>query len=156
MQLEAPVRQPSRLLSAVRSARRFADAASPVAELLLRLWVAQAFWMSGREKIQSWDTTLQLFKNEYHVPLLSPTVAAYLAAFGELSLPVLLVLGIGGRVAAAGLFIVNAVAVISYPDLNAAGLAMHRAWGVALLLLALRGPGKLSLDHFAGRRLGWC
>lgn len=131
----------------------FADSLAPVAELLLRVWVARAFFLSGLTKVQSWDSTLQLFEYEYHVPLLSPHAAATLSAFGELCFPVLLSLGFGGRFAAAGLFVLNAVAVASYPGLNDAGLFMHESWGLALLLLGLRGPGKLSLDFLIGRRL---
>ncbi len=139
----------------VREAYRLADFLSPVADLLLRGWVAWAFFQSGLTKIQSIDTTLLLFEHEYSVPLLPPDIAAYLSIFGELVLPVLLVAGIAGRIAAAGLFIVNIVAVVSYPALMEAGLAMHQAWGIVLLVYALRGPGKLSADYLIARRLGW-
>jgi putative oxidoreductase len=120
---------------------------SSVANLALRLYVAQVFLASGQTKIQSWDTTLQLFQYEYHVPLLSPTVAAYAGTFTELFFPVLLVLGLGGRFAALVLFVFNIIAVVSYPELNAAGLEQHKVWGLMLLALLLHGPGKLSADH---------
>ena len=126
---------------------------APVGDLVIRLWVAQAFWMAGLTKIQSFDTTILLFENEYQVPLLSPVVAAYASTFSELFFPVLLALGLGGRFAALALFVLNLVAVISYPDLNPAGLFQHQAWGLALLITLLHGPGKLSLDYLVSRFL---
>ncbi len=128
--------------------------ASPLADLALRLWVANVFWKSGLTKIQSFETTVFLFTHEYHVPLLSPQVAATLGTFTELFFPVLLALGLAGRFSAAVLFIFNIVAVISYPDLNEFGLEQHQIWGLMLLVLVLHGPGKLSIDHWITRRWG--
>lgn len=124
---------------------------SSVANLALRLYVANVFFASGQTKIQSWDTTLQLFQYEYHVPLLPPNLAAYAGTFTELFFPILLVLGLGGRLAAFVLFVFNIIAVVSYPDLNAAGLEQHKVWGLMLLALLLHGPGKLSIDHLIRR-----
>lgn len=125
--------------------------------LLMRLYVAQVFWLSGLTKIRDWDTTLLLFTEEYKVPLLSPTFAAYSGTFGELVFPVLLVLGLGGRYAAAALFIVNIVAVISYPGLAEPALFQHFAWGTMLAVLAIVGPGRWAADSLLGpllKRLG--
>jgi putative oxidoreductase len=124
----------------------------PVFVLGVRLYVANVFFKSGLTKIASMDSTITLFTYEYQVPLLSPTLAAYLGTAAELVLPVLLVLGLGGRFAAAALFAFNIVAVISYPDLNEVGLMQHQYWGVLLLIPLLYGPGKLSIDHFIQRR----
>lgn len=120
--------------------------AAPAGDLLLRLWVAYAFWISGLTKIQTWDSTLYLFENEYSVPLLPPELAAYSATFVELAFPVLLALGLGGRFAALVLFVFNLIAVISYPELGAAGLEQHKTWALMLLVILLHGPGSLSLD----------
>lgn len=128
------------------------DAAVPLGDFLLRLWVAWAFWVSGLTKIQSWDSTLYLFENEYAVPLLPPGIAAFVGTFAELVFPVLLALGLGGRFAAFALFIFNLVAVASYPDLGAAGLEQHKVWGLMLLVCLLHGPGAWSLDHLLVRR----
>ncbi len=125
---------------------------APLADLALRIYVGNVFWKSGLTKFQSWDTTLQLFTYEYHVPLLSPEVAAYLGTFTELFFPVFLVLGLAGRFAAVWLFIFNIIAVISYPELNAAGLEQHKVWGLMLLTLSLRGPGRLSFDAWLEKR----
>ncbi len=127
---------------------------APVVDLALRLWVAAVFFRSGLAKIQSWDTTILLFTNEYHVPLLSPELAAVLGTGAELVLPVFLALGLGGRLAAAALFVFNIVAVISYPELEAAGIEQHQVWGLMLLVTLLHGPGALSLDHLIARWVG--
>ena len=120
---------------------------TPVGDLILRCWVAYAFWVSGLTKIQNWDSTLYLFNDEYSVPLLSPEIAAYLGTATELGFPVLLAFGLLGRFAALSLFLFNIVAVLSYPDLGAAGIEQHQVWGIMLLVCFLHGPGKLSLDY---------
>jgi putative oxidoreductase len=136
-----------------RRAYRALDFLAPVADLALRLWVAAVFFRSGLLKLQSWDTTLLLFTNEYHVPLLSPELAAVLGTGAELTLPVFLALGLGGRLAAAALFVFNIVAVISYPELEGLALEQHQVWGLMMLVTLLRGPGALSLDHLIARLL---
>ncbi|HEY9064325.1 MAG TPA: DoxX family protein [Burkholderiaceae bacterium] len=137
---------------ALRIVRRGLDAAAPAVDLAVRLLVASVFFKSGLTKIASWSSTLSLFQNEYAVPLLPPEVAAWLGTGVELFFPVLLVLGLGSRFAAAVLFVFNIVAVISYPDLGEVGLKDHQTWGLLLLVTLLHGPGKLSLDHLLGTR----
>lgn len=114
--------------------------------LLARGYVAEAFFRSGLTKIRDWETTLALFGDEYQVPLLSPGVAAVLGTAGELVLPVMLVLGLGGRFAALGLSAVNVVAVISLSEIAPAALQQHITWGVLLAGLAIYGVGRWSLD----------
>ena len=125
---------------------------SPVGDLILRCWVAYAFWVSGVTKIQNWDSTLYLFEDEYSVPLLPPELAAYLGTSVELGFPVLLAFGLLGRLAAGVLFLFNIIAVLSYPDLGAAGIEQHKVWGIMLLVCFLNGPGKLSIDHWIRKR----
>ena len=125
--------------------------ATALVDLVVRLWVAAVFFKSGLVKIQSWDTTILLFTNEYHVPLLSPYVAAVLGTGAELTLPVFLALGLGTRLAAAALFVFNIVAVISYPELEGAGLDQHYVWGILLAVTIAHGPGLASLDRLVGR-----
>jgi len=125
----------------------------PVFVLAVRLYVASVFLKSGLTKIASMDSTILLFTHEYQVPLLSPELAAYLGTAAELILPVLLALGLGGRLAAAALFAFNIVAVFSYPELNEVGVMQHQYWGVLLLIPLLYGPGKLSIDYLIRRRL---
>lgn len=120
--------------------------ARPLVLLLLRLWLANVFFRSGLTKLDDWDTTLLLFSEEYHVPLLPPAVAAVMGTFGETVFSGLLVAGLFGRFAAAGLFVVNLMAVISYPGLTDITRQFHYYWGMLLLVLFACGPGGLSLD----------
>ena len=132
---------------------RLIDWLAPVFDLAIRLYVAQVFFRSGLLKIQSWDSTLSLFANEYAVPLLPPELAAYLGTAAELCLPPLLALGIAGRFTAAALFVFNIVAATSYPDISDAGIKDHILWGALLAVTFFHGPGKLSVDHLFKRRL---
>jgi len=81
------------------------------------------------------------------VPLLSPHIAAALGTCAELALPALILLGLGGRFAAAGLSILNVVAVISVEDMPIAALHQHIFWGSVLAALLLWGPARGSVDH---------
>jgi putative oxidoreductase len=130
--------------------------ATPLLDLAIRLHVARAFFMSGLTKLRDWDSTLLLFREEYHVPLLPPAVAAVCGTCGELVLPVFLALGLASRFAAAGISVLNVVAVVSYwhvlHDQDAA-LQQHFYWGLLLLVTLLHGPGKLSLDNLVWKRL---
>jgi len=119
----------------------------PLILLLLRLWVANVFFRSGLTKLDDWDTTLLLFTEEYHVPLLPPALAAMMGTFGETVFSSLLVAGLFGRFAAAGLFVVNLMAVISYPGLTDMTRQFHYYWAMLLLVLFAFGPGGLSADH---------
>jgi len=137
---------------------RALDHLQPAAALLARLYIAQVFFLSGLTKLRDWETTVALFTDEYHVPLLSPGLAAAMGTLGETLLPVLLVLGLGGRFSALGLFVVNAVAVISLSEIAPAALQQHVFWGSLLAGLAIYGLGPWSLDRRAApwvdRRLG--
>ncbi len=124
----------------------------PLLSLAARLYVAQVFLASAMTKLSSWDNTLFLFQEEYHVPLLPPEVAAYLGTGGELCLPLLLVPGLMGRFAALGLFVVNVVAALSLSDIAPAALMQHIYWGSLLLWLAVAGPGFFSVDDWLQRK----
>jgi len=124
----------------------------PVVDLGARIWLASVFWKSGMTKISSWDSTLNLFNYVYSVPLLPPDLAASLATGVELGGAALLAVGLAGRFGTAALFILNIVAVLSYPDLSPVGLKDHYYWGLLLLIFLVRGPGKLSVDHWIRTR----
>ena len=142
----------SKALELAQAAKRGLQSLAPGVDLLVRILVASVFFQSGLTKIASWSSTVSLFENEYAVPFLSPDVAALLGTSVELFFPVLLVLGLGSRFAAAVLFVFNIVAVISYPDLGEIGFKDHQTWGLLLLITLLHGPGRLSLDHLIQRR----
>jgi len=117
----------------------------------LRLAMATVFWNSAMTKLANWDTTVALFVDEYKVPLLPPEVAAYIAATIELTTPVLLVLGLLTRPAAAVLLAMTLVIeVFVYP----LAWPTHIQWAAMLLVLLCRGPGRLSIDHWLWKRFG--
>jgi putative oxidoreductase len=119
--------------------------------LPLRLAVATVFWNSGTTKLANWDATLQLFEDEYQLPLLPPDFAAHLGAGIELTTPVLLVLGLLTRPAALLLLgMTTIIEVFVYPQ----AWPTHIQWAAMLLVLLCRGPGNYSLDHWLQRRLG--
>jgi len=121
--------------------------------LFARVFVGLAFFRAGLTKLQDWDTTLFLFQEEYHVPLLPPEIAAYAGTFGEIALPLLLIAGLATRFAAAGLSVVNLVAVLSLAEIAPAALMQHQLWGALLLAVVLWGGGKLALDRWLAPRL---
>jgi putative oxidoreductase len=136
---------------------RLLDKLQPLALLAARLYVTEVFWRSGWLKLTSWSSTLELFRDEYHVPVLPPAAAAVAGTFGELVFPALLAIGLFGRLGALGTFAVNAMAVISYSHVLLsegfeAALGQHILWGVLLLGLTVFGPGKISVDHWLERR----
>ena len=150
-----------------RSATIYADVTDglahlgPLTLLLMRVWVAFAFWHAGVVKLADPIGTQYLFNQEYHVPLLSGNVAAFLGTWTELITPWLLVLGIAARPTVLVLFVYNIIAVISYPDLWPHGFwtglfgmedfADHKIWGLMLLAVIAWGPGTLSVDALLRR-----
>lgn len=119
-----------------------------VLQLMARCSMAIVFWRSGQTKIANWDLTLQLFANEYKVPVLPPEIAAPMAASVELTAPILLVLGLFTRLATLPMIAMTLVIqIFVYPQ----SWADHLAWMTFLLLLLSRGPGVISLDHLIGK-----
>jgi len=119
----------------------------PVLQLMFRLAVASVFVKAGLTKIASWETTVQLFADEYKVPVLPPDLAATMAATFELGCSALLVLGLGTRLAT--LPLLGMIAVIQtfvYPN----AYAEHLTWASLLLFLLTRGAGPWSLDRALG------
>ena len=120
------------------------------AQLLMRIGVGSVFFSAGLLKYHSWDMTVMLFRDEYKVPLLSPDLAARMATAQELTLPILLFVGLGTRIATLPLLgMIGVIQVFVYPN----AWVEHLVWASVLLFLLMRGPGVLSLDHlFAKRR----
>lgn len=117
--------------------------------LPLRLAVATVFWNSGTTKLANWDATLDLFENDYKLPLIPPDIAAHLGAAVELSTPVLLVLGLLTRPAAAVLLgMTLIIEIFVYPQ----AWPTHIQWAAMILVLLCRGPGALSLDALISRK----
>lgn len=118
--------------------------------LLFRVSVAAVFFKSGLVKIQSWDSTVALFRDEYNLPVLSPLLAAWMGTALELTAPVLVALGFFARLGALGLLAMTLVIqFLVYP----ANWAEHLMWASLLGWIVARGPGALSLDRPIAVRL---
>lgn len=133
---------------------------------IARFAIAAVFWKSGQTKIEGlaidlidgtfqlgWprlaDSTIPLFTSEYHVPLLSPEIAAHMAAFAEHFFPVLILVGFATRFSAMALLgMTLTIQLFVYPD----AYPTHGTWAAVLLYLMATGPGKLSIDHLIARR----
>ncbi len=141
--------------------RSFSDRVSNLAEHILplsllllvqRFGIAAVFFQSGRTKVEGWftipDTTIELFRSEYALPLLQPDIATYLAAGAEHVFPVLLVLGLFTRLSAAGLLgMTLVIQIFVYPD----AWPTHLSWAGLLLPLIALGGGGWSLDQLLRR-----
>jgi putative oxidoreductase len=149
MQNQSAAKSPLALArAAIDLLTRVMNSLQPPAALLARAYVAYCFFLSGLTKLRDWDTTLALFADEYKVPLLPTSVAAVMGTAGEIVLPILLVLGLGWRIPALGLSVVNVVAVISLAEIAPAALQQHITWGVLLAGLAVFGSGPWALDNW--------
>ena len=115
--------------------------------LASRISIAAIFYLSGRTKVEGLltitDSTFELFRSEYKLPLIPPEVAAYLAAYAEHLFPVLLALGLFTRLSALALLgMTVTIQVFVYPD----AWPTHLSWAALLLYLIGRGAGALSFD----------
>jgi putative oxidoreductase len=116
--------------------------------LICRFAVAGVFWRSGETKVHDFfylnDSTYDLFRDEYKVPLLPPEIAAVVATISEHLFSALLVIGLASRLSAGALFGMTVVIELfvypeSWPD--------HLMWSASLIFIILRGPGTWSVDH---------
>lgn len=147
--------------------------------LLARLTLAGVFWRSLLTKVETFGVfkyteyindfaiershvklpvlplelkaaTLQQFAGDFALPLIPASVAAWMATLGEFVLPILLLLGLFTRFAAFGLIIMTLVIqVFVFPE---AWWGSHALWFVIAGYIAVKGPGRLSLDHTFGNR----
>lgn len=135
--------------------------------LLARTGMAATFWLSGQSKVEGLQIDLHggsplllgfpqvttgavsLFREEYHIPLISPELAATLAATAEHVFPVLLILGLATRFSALALMVMTLIIqLFVYPD----AWPVHATWMAALLYLMVYGAGTVSLDNLIYRK----
>lgn len=128
---------------------------SDIFSLGLRIFIAWQFLKAAFAKLGDWSATIELFRDEYQVPFLSPEFAAFVGTAGELVFAVLLLSGLFSRLSALGLLLVNIMAVVSYPILwnleCPAALNDHFYWGILLCVLMVFGAGRWSIDHWLTR-----
>jgi len=121
---------------------------APLVDLALRVLLFRLFFGAGWDQLSHWPETVARFRDVYQVPFLPYELAASLAVGGQLLGSVLVLIGLGARLGA--LLLLEVVIVIQFwlglinPDYNR---LEHGLWMVLLLLIVVRGPGKLSFDH---------
>lgn len=149
-----------------RATQTFGNIPYSLIALIARFSMAAVFWKSGQTKVQGFavdlidgtfelgvpqlaNSTVPLFKSEYHVPFVPAEVAAYLATFAEHFFPVLILLGLATRFSAPALLgMTLVIQLFVYPD----AYPTHGTWIALLLLLMAKGPGRVSIDHWIARR----
>ncbi|MCM2306668.1 MAG: DoxX family protein [Sulfuritalea sp.] len=155
--LEGPIR------CAIGLAGRIPDS---LIALLGRFSIAAVFWKSGQTKVQGFaidivggefqlgmprlsDSIIDLFRDEYRLPLVPPEIAAPMAAFAEHLFPLLILIGLATRFSALALLVMTAtIQLLVYPD----AYPTHGVWAAVLLFLIARGPGAVSIDRLIARR----
>ena len=150
-----PARAPSLPARAICAATALLDRIpQSVVSAAARIFPAAVFWRSGQTKVEGFHVTenaIDLFRDEYRLPLIDPALAANIAAFSEHFFPFLLVIGLASRFAALALLTMTAVIeIFVYPD----AWPTHGVWATCFLTVIARGPGVVSLDHLLLRR--WC
>lgn len=133
---------------------------------IARFSIAAVFWKSGQTKVEGFaidlvsgtfelgmphlnSSAVYLFSNEYKLPLLSPEIAAHMAAFAEHFFPILILVGFATRFSALALLgMTLTIQLFVYPD----AYPTHGTWAAILLYLMARGPGVVSIDHLIARR----
>lgn len=136
--------------------------------LIGRFSIAAVFWKSGQTKVEGFaidiingDFTLglphlsgsavDLFRDEFRLPLIPPELAAPMAAFAEHLFPLLILIGLATRFSALALLVMTlTIQIFVYPD----AYPTHGVWAAVLLTLIAKGPGLLSIDHLIARRFG--
>ncbi len=136
--------------------------------LIGRFSIAAIFWKSGQTKVQGFaidivsgeltfglprlsDSVVELFRDEYKLPLVPPELAAPMAAFAEHLFPLLILIGLATRFSAVALLVMTlTIQLLVYPD----AYPTHGVWAAVLIFLMAKGPGVFSLDHLISRRYG--
>jgi putative oxidoreductase len=124
---------------------------APTLLLVLRIFIAGVFFKSGMVKFSNMESTIYLFENEYHLPLLSPIFAAYFTTFIELTFSILLVIGLATRLAALvfmGMTLTIQFLVIQNHE--------HFYWLIILATILCFGSGFLSFDRIIKRFCSDC
>ena len=131
-----------------------------LASLILRFGLAVPFFKSGLTKwdgfLQISDTPELLFTEEFKLHIFGavidypfPKLMAWGSSLGEIILPILLVLGLGTRLAAFGLLLMTALIQLTVP----AGWAnFHLPWAAMAIAIIVIGAGKFSLYWLMRKR----
>lgn len=130
-----------------------------------RFSIAAIYWQSAQTKVEGFaidivsgtftlgmphlaPSAIDLFRDEYKLPVIPPEIAAYMAAIAEHSLSFLILIGLATRFSAIGLLVMTlTIQIFVYPD----AYPTHGVWITVLLFIMAKGPGKLSVDHWLSR-----
>ena len=126
-----------------------------IAPPVMRIALALPFFRSG---LTRWDSFLALspsasylfaeefklhiFGGEYSIP--SPDIVAYMTGLAEVTLPILLVLGLATRFSALGLLAMTGVIQLVVPD---GWINFHLYWAALAVGIIAIGPGYFSVDR---------
>lgn len=165
---DAPARDNGLSRSIMQLNALFARIPNSLVALLARFSIAAVFWNSGQTKVKGFainivngdfklgwpqlsDSVVDLFIDEYKLPLLAPQWAALLAAVGEHVFPLLILIGLATRLSSVALLgMTLVIQVFVYPG----AYATHGTWAAVLLYLMVHGPGRISVDHWLSGRHG--
>ncbi|MCA0325990.1 MAG: DoxX family protein [Proteobacteria bacterium] len=116
--------------------------------LAARVGIGATFWLSGRTKVDGLlhvtPGAVELFRDEFRLPVLPPELAAHLAAYAEHLFPLLLFAGLFTRFAALTLLgMTLVIQVFVYPD----AWPTHLSWAALFLYLIRHGAGRLSVER---------
>jgi len=138
----------SRIVATTELLGRFPIA---IVRCMFRLAIASVFLRAGLNKIASWELTVELFADEYKVPVLAPEIAARMAATFEIGCSLLLIAGLATRLATLPLLgMIMTIQLFVYPS----AYAEHLTWASILIFLLTRGAGPWSLDRLLGLEPG--
>ena len=123
--------------------------------LAARIFMGLQFYKSGVLKFDGWfnlsDTTIYLFENDFSAVPLPPILSAHMAAYGEVTFGILLMIGLAGRFAALALLgMVAVIEIFVYPE----AYILHGLWAVSLLYIVKYGAGTVSFDYFVKKYFG--
>ena len=120
----------------------------PKLDLLIRLWLAKIFFVSGVLKLTNWRTAVDLATYEYPVRFMSPLAAAYVGVSIEVVGGVLLALGFMTRYAAVPMLILSVVIQFAYKPFDS-----QLFWIALFGWYAIQGAGPWSIDRLLRRGL---
>ena len=127
------------------------DAMSSSGLLVLRLGVgAMMLLLHGWGKLMAYGSLADRFPDPIG---LGPQISLFLAVFAEVGCAVLIIVGLGTRLAAGPLLVTMVVAaLVVHADDPWSKKELALLYAVPLVTLILTGPGRFSLDELIMRR----
>ena len=132
-----------------------------LAPLLIRLTLGVVFIQTGWGHLTHMSDTIQAFRDDFGVPL--PELNARIASGTEFFGGILILLGLGTRLAALPLAFTMLVAIATAKRGQLNGFSFDsfttllgfEEWSylIMFLTIAIIGPGRISVDAFIARRL---